>query len=305
VSRPGTAGGGGGARRFLVLLGGAAMTLGVGGCASASPVAGAAARHPPGTVNVLYAGSLVRLMEQELGPRFRADTGYRFSGFAGGSVELANEIKGGLRRADVLVSASPGVDSSLEGAHNGDWVTWYVDFARSPLELGYNPHSRFAPALRRRPWYEVVTSPGFLLGRTDPVLDPKGALTVEALRQTARRTGVASLLRVVASQSGVFPEAAMVGRLEAGQLDAAFLYRVEADAAAIPTVDLAPVSLEGTFTVTIPRHAPDPAGALAFVRFLLGPRARPVLRAGGLSVLDPPRLHGTGAPGALRVTEVP
>lgn len=55
-----------------------------------------------GAVDVLYAGSLVRLMEQELGPRFTETTGYRFVGFAAGSVELANEIKGGVARATSL-----------------------------------------------------------------------------------------------------------------------------------------------------------------------------------------------------------
>lgn len=256
-----------------------------------------AAAH--GTVDVLYAGSLVQIMEQQLGPRFTAATGYGFAGFAGGSEELGHDIESGVRRGDVFVSASPDVDQSLQGAAAGRWVTWYATFARSPLVIGYAPGSRFASALRTRPWYEVVTSPGFLLGRTDPELDPKGQLTVDALRDTAQRTGDRSLLQVLDSTATVFPEETLLGRLEAGQLDAAFLYEDEAKSAGIPTVRLSPVSLSTTYTVTVLRHAPDGAGGVAFVRFLLGSEGRRTLTDAGLEVLDPPELHGSGAPGSL------
>ena len=62
-----------------------------------------------GPVNVLYAGSLVNLMEHGVGPAFDKATGNSFQGFAGGSGLLANQIKGKLRHGDVFVSASPKV----------------------------------------------------------------------------------------------------------------------------------------------------------------------------------------------------
>src|ERR1700691_3044202 len=74
-----------------------------------------------GTVNVLYAGSLVNLMEHGIGPAFEQATGESFRGFAGGSKELANQIKGRLRPGDVFISANPKVDSALMGAANGSW----------------------------------------------------------------------------------------------------------------------------------------------------------------------------------------
>ena len=256
---------------------------------------------PPdlGDVDVLYAGSLIRLMEQDLGPRFTEATGYRFVGFSAGSVELANEIKSGVRQGDVLVSASPAVDATLEGEANGDWTSWYASFARVPLVLGYNPHSRFAGELRTRPWYDVVTSSGFLLGRTDPTLDPKGALSVEALRQVAGSSGNQGLLRIIDSTSGVFPEETLLGRLQAGQLDAGFFYANEAHDAGIPTVALTPVSLWTTFTVTVLDRASHPSAGVAFARFLLSAATRRTLAADGFSVLTPPTLHGTGVPAVV------
>src|ERR1700729_4095214 len=82
-----------------------------------------------GTVNVLYAGSLVNLMEHGIGPAFDKATGDTFQGFAGGSNLLANQIKGKLRGGDVFISANPNVNNDLMGSQNGDWVTWYVSFA--------------------------------------------------------------------------------------------------------------------------------------------------------------------------------
>jgi molybdate/tungstate transport system substrate-binding protein len=46
-------------------------------------------------------------MEHGIGPAFDKATGDTFQGFAGGSTELANQIKGQLRRGDVFISANP------------------------------------------------------------------------------------------------------------------------------------------------------------------------------------------------------
>ncbi len=269
---------------------------------SGATAAGAAptAHRGSGPVDVLYAGSLVDLMEQRLGPGFHAATGYSFDGFAGGSRALATEISGKVRVADVFVSASPGVNASLEGPENGNWVAWYATFANSPLVLGYNPHGSFARALRTRPWYDVVTEPGFLLGRTDPAVDPKGKLAVEALEGAAAAHGVAALSTLAGSKSGVFTEESLVGRLQAGQLDAGFFYSSEAKAAGIPTVPLTGETLKATYTVTVVARAPHEAGAEAFVAYLLGPAGRAMLAKDGFDLVTAPAVHGTGVPAGLR-----
>src|ERR1700681_1209879 len=100
--------------------------------ASFAMLAGVLAANPcdaqDNTVNVLYAGSLVNLMERSVGPAFEKETGLHFRGYAAGSNKIANEIKGKLRRGDVFISASPKVNTTLMGADNGDHVTWYVNF---------------------------------------------------------------------------------------------------------------------------------------------------------------------------------
>src|SRR4051794_36285052 len=74
------------------------------GGAGASPAASAANGQP---VHVLYAGSLVNLMERNIGPKFASASGYKYEGEGGGSDAIANEIKGKVKQADVFISASP------------------------------------------------------------------------------------------------------------------------------------------------------------------------------------------------------
>ena len=272
----------------LALLGAA---LAVGGCGSSSTL---------GVVRVLYAGSLEKVMNTRIAPAFEHATGYTLDGYPAGSNELANEIRGRVRQGDVFISASPQINATLEGVANGDWLSWYAPFASTALVLGYNAGSSFARALRTEPWYRVITRPGFRLGSTDPALDPKGALSVKALSETAALQQLPALNRLAANRSGVFPEEDLVGRLESGQLDAGFFYTVEASAAGLPTVPLAPVEESTTYTITILRRAPDAAGAAKFVRFLLGARGQALLRSAGLKLI-PARATGTGVPGGLRV----
>lgn len=272
--------------RVLIIL----VVLAVAGCGGSS--------GGKGSVSVLYAGSLQALMNSRVGPAFQRATGYTFSGYPAGSKDLASEIKGKVRMGDVFISAAPGVNHSLQGSANGNWVSWYAPFATTQLVLGYNRSSSFAGALRSRPWYRVITRPGVRLGFTDPKLDPKGVLSVVALEKTADMYHLAALRKIARDQSNLFPEQDLVGRLQAGQLDAGFFYTVEASAAKIPTVSLAPLDLVGSYTISVLNRAPNSAGAKAFVKFLLGPQGQALLRSGGLSMTKPYEV-GSGMPAAL------
>jgi molybdate/tungstate transport system substrate-binding protein len=277
----------------------ASWGLRIGASVAAAAVAlsacGSGSGESKGSVSVLYAGSLANLMEHRLGPAFSHAAGYGYQGFAAGSTELAAQIKSGVRRGDVFISASPAADEKLEGAVNGDHVAWYVTFASSPLVVGYNPHSSFAAQFRSKPWYQVITRPGVKIGRTDPKLDPKGKLTVKAMEQAAAALNLPGL-KTALSGFPVFPEEDLVGRLEAGQLDAGFFYSVEAAAQHIPTTSIQPVHASATYTITILKDAPNARGAQAFLRFFLGSQGRSLLASGGLKLISPALSGPASAP---------
>jgi molybdate/tungstate transport system substrate-binding protein len=281
----------------LVAISGAASVLAVGAPASA----GAAKLHS-GPVIVLTAGSLETIMKTAVEPAFHKATGYTVTDISHGSTALAQDIKTGVYKADVFWSAAPTADKVLMGAANHNWVSWYATFATSTLVLGYNPKSKFAEALRTEPWWKVITRPGFLLGRTNPVTDPKGRLAVAALREAAKQHGDPQVGAIATKKTTVFTETSLVGRLQSGQLDAGFFYAVEASAAHFPTVPLTGVTEHAGYTLTVVAKAPHPAAADALVAWLLSSTAEKLLAAHGLHELSKPVLTGNPAavPESLR-----
>jgi molybdate/tungstate transport system substrate-binding protein len=194
------------------------------------------------------------------------------------------------------------VNKALEGTANGDWTRWYIAFARSPLVIGFNPRSRFARDFQSKPWYEVLEEPGLRLGRTDPKLDPKGALTVALMREAEvlyKMPGLARrILGSAENAAQVLPEETLVGRLQSGELGAGFFYSIETAKAHIPAIALpAALAFGAEYTVTILRTAPNPEGAERFLAFLLGPEGRRLMERHGLS-REKPALYGS-APTAI------
>ncbi len=282
----------------------AVAALAVAGAQSAA--AASAPRTPEASaaaakVSAIFAGSLVDIMEKSLGPEFTAASGYPFEGFGGGSNEDAAAIKGKVRQGDVFVSAAASADEELEGAANGNWVSWYSTFTSSDLVLGYDPKTKFGKQLAAgKPWYKVIAEPGIVVGRTEPKADPKGKLTVEAVDAAAKKLHDPKLLKALKGFP-IFEETSMLARLQAGQLDAGFFYVVEAKTAHVPTVPLTPVYKYADYTVTLLNNAENQAGGEALVAFLLSPKRKAVEKEYGLVPIKP-RFSGNAAavPASLR-----
>lgn len=290
-----------------------------------------------GTVNVMYAGSLVSLFEKKVGPGFHAATGFTYQGEGKGSVAIANNIKDRVRTPDVFVSADPTVDRSLQGASNGSYVLWWVNIARTEMVIGWSSKSRFAPDFQdartgSKTWESVLQEPGLRLGRTDPELDPKGYRTLFVFQldeqQKAADSGLTQrVLGPPSNPSQIFPEEQLVARLQAGELDAGFFYTIEAVEAALPYLTL-PASInqgdpgqtsryasvsytskkgqvfQGSpilYTVTVPRTVKNERGAESFVQYLLSGEGRALLAREGL-LSTPPAVDGdkTAVPATIK-----
>ena len=270
---------------------------------ASSPAATASASSTAtgtGAVNVLYAGSLVNLITKQVGPAFQTASGYSVTGAGAGSTALVTDIKGKVYKGDVFISASPTATKTLIGSANGDWVTWYASFASSKLVLGYNANSKFASVIKTEPWYKAITTPGLKLGFTDPATDPKGKLVAEALTGTAKAKNLPALTTIKNDKGDVFPEETLVARLQAGQLDAAFFYTIEATPVNIPTVALTGEDLKATYTISTLKGAPNEPGAEAFSAYLLGPSGQAVLKQDGFDLITPPKVTGTGVPATVQ-----
>lgn len=300
---------------FIFLLVGALSACGSTSTTTNSP--------PKGKVSVLYAGSLVNLMEKKVGPAFAKATGYTYEGEGKGSVALANEIKGKLRTPDVFISASAAVDTSLMGPTNGNYVSWYATFSRTAMVIGYNPTSKFASdfqaaASGAKPWYQVLEEPGVRLGRTDPQLDPKGMSTLFVMQLAEHyysQPGLSQqILGASENPSQIFPEEELVARLGSGQLDAGFFYLNEVKDQNLPyitlpdQINLSDPSMNTAYaqasytnpqtnktahgaaivyTITIPSTTKNRDGAIAFVNFILSSQGQAFFLQDGLLQTTP------------------
>jgi molybdate/tungstate transport system substrate-binding protein len=274
-------------------------------------------------ISVLYAGSLVNLMEKKVGPAFQQATGYPYEGEGKGSTALANEIKGHLRTPDIFISADANVDKGLMGASNGNYVSWYVPFIRTSLVIGYNPNSKFAAdfqaaASGSKLWYQVLEESGLRLGRTDPALDPKGVRTLllmELAAQYYRQPDLSQrILGTAENANQIFPEEELVTRLGSGQLDAGIFYLNEVKEQNLPYITLpAQINLGDpgmnstyaqasytdpktgkttkgaatVYTLTIPSTSKNMTGAIAFVNFLFSAQGKTILTQDGLILVTP------------------
>jgi molybdate/tungstate transport system substrate-binding protein len=272
-------------------------------------------------VVVLYAGSLVTIMENAVRPAV-AKQGLDFKGEAKGSVALANLIKSGLRSPDVFISADLKVLEDLMTAQAKNVVTWYAPFATTRLVIGYAATSPFASSFAdvthgTKKLADVLLMPGLKLGRTDPAVDPKGYRSIIAAKLleaggAAPPGFAAKLLGDDRNTAQIFPEETLLARLETGDLDAAFLYATESVARKVPAVELpdfanlgdpaqaaryaaVSVTIDGTkhtgspsiYGITIPTVAPDKVAAEAFVAYLLGTDGQKVLADAGVTFVKP------------------
>ena len=232
----------------------------------------------PARVSVLYAGSLVTPMEGAIKTAL-ATGGIAFDGEPGGSKKLANYIRDGVRSPDVFISVDRALVAGL-----GDRVLRSTTFANTTLGIGWADASRFAAQLKAADSARVryiLSLPGFKLGRTDPQLDPKGAYTIEALREI----GGAALLGSRGNAAQVFPEEDLLARVDTGEIDAGVFYRTEALARGlhfVPFPGKAAMSDRIAYTLAVMRAAPHPAQAAAFERFILTGPGRKLLTQAGL-----------------------
>lgn len=247
-----------------------------------------------GTATVLYAASLEALLTNNVGPAFQKATGDTFQGQGANSGTIASGIAAKTMTGDVFISAAASANEPLMGSAGGNIVTWYVTFASTKLLIAYNPSSQFAADFKSKPWYQVLQEPGIKLGRTDPATDPKGKLTVAALQAAQSDYSLPSTFASsVESKAQVFPEAALVGDLQSGQLDAGFFYSVEASAANITTtVTLGQAEQTAPYTITVLNDATNKKAGTDFVAYLLGKPGVAEMKSVGLTIL-PYKVTGT------------
>jgi molybdate/tungstate transport system substrate-binding protein len=180
------------------------------------------------------------------------------------------------------------------------------------MVIAYSPKSQYAAALAKagdpgaKPWWQILETPGFRFGRTDPNTDPQGLNILFTMQLTARYYHQPDLAdKILGPQINpqqIFQEPQVMARLQAGQLDASSAYKTQPAALGLPFISLPPeinlgsasmekvyqqasVTLNGkvhhpqplVFYAAVLKDAPQPKLAVRFVAWLQRPEARQIL----------------------------
>ncbi len=286
----------------------AILTLGLTG-AFAALIAGSSATESMTPLQVAYAGSMGSMMDGGVRPAIAKALGAELQGRAQGSTGLANLIVAGSIRPDVFVSVTPGPMRIVLKAGKAESA---IPIARTEMGIAYSPKSQYAAALSKsgdsgaKAWWQILETPGFRFGRTDPNTDPQGLNVIFTMQLAARYYQQPDLAEKVLgpqiNPQQIFQEPQMMARLQAGQLDASSAYKTQPAALGLPFLSLpaeinlgaasmekeyqrASVTLNGkvhqpsalVFYAAVLKDAPQPKLADRFVAWLQGSEARQIL----------------------------
>jgi molybdate/tungstate transport system substrate-binding protein len=249
-----------------------------------------------------------------------------------GSLEAARKLSDLGKIPDVIGVADYGVIAKLLIPRH---ASWYATFARNSMVLIYSDQSTGAKEINPENWWQVLLRPGIRAGRSDPSLDPNGyrTLMVFQLAETFyRQPGLAGKLERAFPPRYMRPkEADLTALVQAGELDYSWSYASIARTAGLHYVDLpdeidlsspglakqyaqASVRLPAehraggdsvefrgepiVYALTIPTKAPHPRTAEAFVRFVLSPEGKAIMKQNGFTLLEEPLVAGPGKPPA-------
>ncbi|MFC0406870.1 extracellular solute-binding protein [Roseomonas elaeocarpi] len=280
----------------------------------------AAPSHADEAFRVTYAGSMGVVMDKALGPAFARQEHLTYEGQGEGAYGMARLLASHKVTADVFVSITPGPMSILKEAGLMDEA---VPVASTRMVIAYNPQgpyaARFEAASRpspAEPWWKILMTPGFHLGRTDPASDPGGQniiFTTLLAEKYYRQPGLAhAILGDPQNEAQISGEGGLLTRLRAGQIDAAGGYESATISAHLPYVvlpdeinlsnpamarqwyDTVSFSIKGhdgkeqvlhtqplVFYATVLRNAPHPDEARRFVSFMTSAEGQALLRENG------------------------
>ena len=253
-----------------------------------------------GKLVVFHAGSL-SVPFQKIGQAFEAKhPGVTVQLESAGSRACARKIADLDRACDVMASADYTViDQLLIPEH----ASWNIKFATNEMALAYLKTSRLASVIDQHNWMDILMDERVIFGRSDPNSDPCGyraVMTMQLAEQHYRKPGLARAM-LKKDRRFIRPkETDLLGLLESHSIDYIFLYRsvieqhhlaciLLPDAINLKQPRLAETyararvkvtgKAPGTFILkqgapmvyglTIPKDAPNPREAMAFVRFIL------------------------------------
>ncbi len=273
-----------------------------------------------GKLIIFHAGSLTVPVEKLTEAFRQKHPQVEFATESGGSRTVARKISELGQEADIMMAADYLVIDDLLRPQYADWN---IQFARNVMVLTYTDRSKYADEINSDNWYQILLRDGVIYGHSDPNADPCGYRTLMVWQLAEiyyQKPGLYQQLDDHCPPANVRPKAVeLLALLESGDMDYAFEYLSVAVQHHLRYVSLpaeinlgspeladyyaqARVEINGSepgqtvtvvgapivYGLTIPKNAPHPELAEAFLAFVLGPEGQAILESLGQPPLDPP-----------------
>ncbi len=272
-----------------------------------------------GKLIIFHAGSLTVPVKNLADAFQKQHPGVTFETEAAGSRTTARKVSELGREADLVMSADYTV---IDNLLIPDFAEWNIRFARNKMVIAYTGNSKYGDEINGENWHEVLLREGVIYGHSDPNADPCGYRTLLVWQLAEKHYGIPGLYEKLDKHcppENVRPkETDLIALLQSGDMDYAFEYQSVAVQHGLKFVELpdeinlsqlkfadlyaqAQVELSGkepgttiimkgkpiVYGLTIPKNAPHPELAIAFVRFLLGPEGQAIMRDSGQPPIVP------------------
>ena len=271
-------------------------------------------------IRVVHAGSLSIPFKQIAAAFMKKHPEFEVLLEAYGSRTCARQITDLKRRIDVMASADSAVIQNLLIPQYADFR---IDFTTNEMIIMHTPHSKYADTINAGNWFEILLKPGVQYGHSDPNADPCGyrtLLTWQLAEKYYKEENLYNRLREKMPRKNIrAKEVDLIALLETGELDYIFIYRSVAEQHKAKYVILPDeINLRSTnkadfyktavlnitgkkpgewiekrgapmvYGITIPKNAPNPNGAAAFVAFVLGKQGQDIMKKNGQPEIIPP-----------------
>jgi len=237
---------------------------------------------------------------------------------AAGSVTTIRKVTELGKKAGIIASADYTLIPEMMFPEYADW---YITFAGNRMVIAYTDSSQFEDEINKDNWYEILQRDGVNYGRSDPNHDPCGYRTLMVWQLAQDYYNAPGLYDKLYGAGGELirpKEVDLIALLESGDLDYAFNYLSIARQHKLSFVELpaeidlssqafrdyyskAKVEIAGkkpgetitktgkpiVYGITIPKNAPHPELAVAWVSFLLSSDGMAILEANGQPPIIP------------------
>lgn len=282
---------------------------------------------PPSPRIIVFSASSLAAPMRELTRIFRDRTGVEVRVEFSGSNLAVRKVTELGRSADLVISADPGLVSSLMIP---DHAQWQVTFLKSRMVIAFQDSSLHSKQIDSSNWHEILRLPGVRTGIAQPDLEPAGyrAVLTWKLADLHYGTGPSAIpgWKSISAflESSITPGnikhdvAALVAPLQAQIFDYAFIYDSMAVQHRLRNIDLpreidlsdpnldplygqatCEVKIPGrqsivqrgttvTYSATVPNSAENSAAAAAFLSFMMSSDGARVFRASSQGILERP-----------------